>query len=348
MKIGLISSNGVNSADAMLEIELGELLRENGQEIIPVIQSEIGSAGIISKGFSYRIADVSQKEDAKNILPEFDVIILTKEASPKPPHGNPRRSHVLNKSVIDNIIEYTRADARIIYLSSISVLGEKLSEKYKQDILSKEKKFVENRLRIKSFLGQKKVYILRIGHVMGIGQQQTKELIKKLENGGRIYVDADGNLESNIIHISVLVKIIVMCQRGEINPGKYIVVNTPQWTWKDVIEYYAPDKSEIYFYGKKDAKRKSILGVILSIAWVIAEKQKQRLVPLLTYLPEEVNSKVLNKHRNGESRLIMNSVKDKIGLKMEMFSYRPVKESNLLKVEVKEILERYEEDKIKD
>ena len=351
MKIGLVSSNGVNSADAMLEIELGELLRKNGQEIIPIIQSEIGSSGIISKGFSYKIADLSRKEDAKNILSEFDVIILTKEASPKPPHGNPRKSHVLNKSVIDNIIEYTRSDARIVYLSSISVLGEKLAEKYKQDILSKEKKFVENRLRIKSFLGRKRAYILRIGHVMGAGQQQTKELIKKLENGGNIYVDADGNLESNTIHISVLVKIIIMCQNGEINPGKYTVVNTPQWTWKNVIEYYAPDNSEIYFYGKKDAKMKSVRSMVLSILWRIAEKQKQRLVPLLTYLPEDVNNKILNKHRNGENRLIMDGVKDKIGLKMEMFSYHSVKESNSFKVEVKEILEIYEEaknDKIGD
>ena len=176
---------------------------------------------------------------------------------------------------------------------------------------------------------------------MGMMQKQTNELEKLLGKEGRIYIDADGNLESNVAHIMIVIRAIVMCQNEEIKPGKYTVVNSPQWSWKEVIEYYAPEGTEIQFYGSKSGNKKSIKNNVVSMIWKMAETQKSRLVPLLTYMSEGRNIQVVNKHLRGESKEAINNLKRKAGVRLDMFSYNPAP-GKIPEIELEGLLQRYE------
>ena len=149
MKVGLVNAIGLNSADAMLEMELGILLQAEGIEVVPIIQSEIGSAMIVNRGFSYKIADMTIEEDASEALSDIDIVLFVKEATPNAPHGQPKMARSINQKIVDNLVKYSKRNAVIIYISSISVWGGKLADKYQQDLLVREKKFVENRLQKK-------------------------------------------------------------------------------------------------------------------------------------------------------------------------------------------------------
>tara|TARA_B100000700_G_scaffold88999_1_gene100410 strand:- start:688 stop:1752 length:1065 start_codon:yes stop_codon:yes gene_type:complete len=347
MKIGLVNAIGLNSSDAMLEMELCLLLREEGLEVVPIIQSEIGSAAIVSKGFPYRIADMTIEEDAADVLSDIDVVVFLKEATPNAPHGQPKVAREINQKVVDNLVKYSKRSSSIIYISSISAWGGKLASKYQHDLLVREKRFIEKRVKRKctvwnrKYKNQKRAYILRVGHVMGMMQKQTNELEKLLGKGGRIYIDADGNLESNVTHIMVVIRAIVMCQNKEIKPGKYTVVNSPQWSWKEVIEYYAPEGTKIQFYGSKSGNKKSIKDNVVSMIWKMAEAQKSRLVPLLTYMSEGRNIQVVNKHLRGESKEAINNLKHKVGIGLDMFSYNPAP-GKIPEIELEGLLQKYE------
>ena len=347
MKIGLVNAIGLNSSDAMLEMELCLLLREEGFEVVPIIQSEIGSAAIVSKEFPYRIADMTIEEDAADVLSDIDVVVFLKEATPNAPHGQPKVAREINQKVVDNLVKYSKRSSSIIYISSISAWGGKLASKYQHDLLVREKRFIEKRVKRKctvwnrKYKNQKRAYILRVGHVMGMMQKQTNELEKLLGKGGRIYIDADGNLESNVTHIMVVIRAIVMCQNKEIKPGKYTVVNSPQWSWKEVIEYYAPEGTKIQFYGSKSGNKKSIKDNVVSMIWKMAEAQKSRLVPLLTYMSEGRNIQVVNKHLRGESKEAINNLKHKVGIGLDMFSYNPAP-GKIPEIELEGLLQKYE------
>ena len=347
MKIGLVNAIGLNSSDAMLEMELCLLLREEGLEVVPIIQSEIGSAAIVSKEFPYRIADMTIEGDAADVLSDIDVVVFLKEATPNVPHGQPKVAREINQKVVDNLVKYSKRSSSIIYISSISAWGGKLASKYQHDLLVREKRFIEKRVKRKctvwnrKYKNQKRAYILRVGHVMGMMQKQTNELEKLLGKGGRIYIDADGNLESNVTHIMVVIRAIVMCQNKEIKPGKYTVVNSPQWSWKEVIEYYAPEGTKIQFYGSKSGNKKSIKDNVVSMIWKMAEAQKSRLVPLLTYMSEGRNIQVVNKHLRGESKEAINNLKHKVGIGLDMFSYNPAP-GKIPEIELEGLLQKYE------
>ena len=178
MKIGLVNAMGLNSADTMLEMELCLLLQKSGMEVIPIIQSEIGSAAIVNGDFSCIIADMTVEEDASRALSEMDMVILIKEATPRAPHGQPDMAREMNKNLVNNLVKYSKRSSVIIYISSISSLGKKLSKKYEKDSLVREKLFVEKRLFKeglrwnKKYKNQKKIYVFRVGHVMGNMQKQ--------------------------------------------------------------------------------------------------------------------------------------------------------------------------------
>ena len=347
MKVGLVNAIGLNSADAMLEIELCLLLQAEGLEVVPIMQSEIGSAMIVDRGFSYKVADMTIEEDASDALSDIDIVLFIKEATPNAPHGQPKMAREINQKIVDNLVKYSKRNAVIIYISSISVWGGKLADKYQQDLLVREKKFVENRLQKKcsiwnrKYKNQKSAYILRVGHVMGRMQKQTKELEKILDKEREVYIDANGDLESNVAHIMTVVKAILMCQNKDIKPGRYTVVNSPQWSWKDVIEYYSPEGTVVKFYGSGSVKKKSIKHKMVSKVWKMAEMQKQRLVPLLTYMGDWRNVQMINKHLRGESKDGMNNLKHKVGIQWDIFSYNSAP-GKIPEIDLEELLPKYE------
>tara|TARA_A100001037_G_scaffold207564_1_gene185945 strand:- start:24607 stop:25437 length:831 start_codon:yes stop_codon:yes gene_type:complete len=275
----------------------------------------------------------------------MDMVILIKEATPRAPHGQPDMAREMNKNLVNNLVKYSKRSSVIIYISSISSLGKKLSKKYEKDSLVREKLFVEKRLLKeglrwnRKYKNQKKIYVFRVGHVMGNMQKQTRDLQNMLNKGGEIYVDADGDLESNVVHIEHIVRAIQTCKNGKTNPGVYTVVNSPQWSWKEVIEYYAPKESLVQFYGSSGNNKKSIVDMIWSIAWRVARTQKDRLVPLLTYMSEERNMQVVNKHLRGESKDAIKNLRKKAGIQLDIFSYSPARGKMIPKIELEEMEE---------
>src|SRR5262249_34497613 len=83
---------------------------------------------------------------------------------------------------------------------------------------------------------RKKVYVLRLGHVCGELQGITN-LIRDEIAAGRVRLPAPDR-KSNVVYVATIADAILQAAAGELGePGVYDLLNSPQWTWKEVYGY---------------------------------------------------------------------------------------------------------------
>lgn len=87
---------------------------------------------------------------------------------------------------------------------------------------------------------KKRGFALRLGMVFGEHQVFTNQIKEKLSNNKKITVNVSASNKSNIVHCYTADAISV-CTKPEVKPGVYSLVNEPQWTWKEVYDYYNKD-----------------------------------------------------------------------------------------------------------
>ena len=71
-----------------------------------------------------------------------------------------------------------------------------------------------------------------------------KELILSKE---KVIIQVSPEKKSNIVHTVTIKDAIMKCLDHEYIPGIYSLVNNPQWTWKDVIDYYKKPETIIEY-----------------------------------------------------------------------------------------------------
>ena len=108
-----------------------------------------------------------------------------------------------------------------------------------------EKQYLERVMLSECRKRRKRGFPLRIGHVYGENQGSVKN-IKKILSNKKIIVEVFPESKSNVVHTVTLKDAILKCIQPEVKPRVYSVVNNPQWTWKDVFEYYNK-KTQIEF-----------------------------------------------------------------------------------------------------
>ena len=96
--------------------------------------------------------------------------------------------------------------------------------------------------------------------------------------------------KSNIVHTVTIKDAILRCAKSDIKPGLYSVVNNPQWTWKDVFEYYKNKETKIDYKPSTTKLKKSN-----SLLWNILKSKKKYLTPIRYYLPRRFDKTIQQK-----------------------------------------------------
>ena len=131
-----------------------------------------------------------------------------------------------------------------------------------------------------------------MGHVLGISTSRTQQFKDLVSNKGIVYLRVSPNKPSNTLHTVTLKEAIILCAKGNVRPGIYTVVNNPQWTWKEVFEYYAKDTSLVFLEEGMERKwrflkLKNICQTLLQTFWSVAISREKFLYPLTWYLPKK-------------------------------------------------------------
>jgi len=168
-----------------------------------------------------------------------------------------------------------------------------------------------------------------LGHVLGISTSRAQQFKDLVSNKGIVYLRVSPNKPSNILHTVTLKEAIVICAKGNVRPGRYTVVNSPQWSWKEVFEYYAKDTSLVFLEDEMTCKwrflkLKNICQALLQGFWSTAISREKYLYPLAWYLPKK--AKIIIRRR-----YLLSKIKSEISslegnnkpIYRHEFAYRP-------------------------
>lgn len=278
MKIGIIGANSHVGAELMV-------LLDEWEEITPVgiVRNKIASAFFTARDLPIRVGDVSNRADGEEVLRELDAVVIAARVSPQSVFRTPRGSLGLNKRIIRNVAQTAPPDAPIIFFSSVAAFGNDLYGPVPTGWLyTHEKRVLERTLRKASKEREAGWFALRIGNVFGPFQIRAKQLALALDDSQKVSVAADPDRYSNALHTATLADVIVECSRGNRESGVNPVVNSPRWTWEEIIEYYRPSGTSVEYTGPPslggDTSFSSLVDRIVS--------GLGRAVSMLYYMPD--------------------------------------------------------------
>ena len=105
-----------------------------------------------------------------------------------------------------------------------------------------------------------------MSQVFGNNQPRTR-YFRDILSKEKVIIQVSPEKKSNIVHTVTIKDAIMKCLDHEYIPGIYSLVNNPQWTWKDVIDYYKSKwtgkKYDYFFYTKIINRKKYYFSTAL-------------------------------------------------------------------------------------
>lgn len=295
-RIAIIGSNGQVASDVVLHLSALEEM-----QLVPVARSPGGSAFLRSRGISCVHGSITDPTFAKSVLTGCDVIANFALAS-----GNPAAALKTNEDIIRSIFDHSGQAAKLVFFSTLAVAGTYdpygrwIQNAYGKMKLSNERLFarlVKQRCRVG--------YTLRLGHVAGPHQNISQAMRQELCSGPIVLPDPDR--DSNVTHTITIAEALLAIATGLAGPpGRYDLLDVPQWTWRQVYEKEAEflavasplDFQEISLvrYNRRKGLNEMVFSAIGSLGL------RDRSTWFLTYLPQLLNERIKAAHALARAR----------------------------------------------
>ncbi len=330
MKLAIVGAN------SRVATELCFLFRKDGVNVAPIVRNRIGAIFLDHHGFDCRTAEIANEDDAKNALCDIDVVVVAALAYD---FGITRESSRTNDAIIRNSVKFCKRHAKIVYFSSIRAFSSQVDEHTPRFHLSAydvEKRRGENML-LRSCKSEGKIgYALRLGHVFGRNQPRSRNIVDLLSGRDEIHLQVSPDRLSNALHVPTLKETIMICVESSLEAGTYSVVNCPQWTWRNVFDYYR-GPTVVVFHG--DPKKQVHITKKISQAiyrFVNVQKRnrdlfnlnanvERRFLSLRLYLPTGLEQYLLHKYLASKAS---SEVEELVGASAPIyfseFGYRPI------------------------
>lgn len=293
MKLGIIGAN------SNVGTELCFLLKNN-VELIPITRNKIGSLFLNHHNFTCRVSDVSNENDALESLNDLDSVIISSYSVDKYSGSQTRSSQKVNEDIIKNAVKFSKPNSTLFYFSTINVFPNDIvpnSSNFKiKSSYGKEKTHLEKLLLSESKKNNKRIFIFRISQVFGENQPRTHYFRKILSND-KVLVSISPEKISNIVHIQTINDAIMKCLENNYTPGIYSLVNNPQWTWKNVFDYYKKSKTIIEYESKTTKQQKNQLSQKTGngLFWNLLKSNKKHIKPFLYYASTKFEPQIKKK-----------------------------------------------------
>jgi dTDP-4-dehydrorhamnose reductase len=323
MNLGLIGANG------SIGTELSFFLKNN-VNLIPITRNQLGSIFLKHHGFSCRICDVSKENDAKRYLSDLDTIVILSYAIDPFSGRQTRSSQKINSDIIKNTIKFSKKNSTIIYFSTIRAFSNDIVPNTSNFLMKsgyeKEKINLEKLLLSESKKNSKRAIILRISQVFGTNQSRTN-VFKNILSKQKISVLVDPEKKSNIVHTVTIKDAILKCINSVSISGIYSLTNNPQWTWKEVIDYYKKPEAIIEYDLKSNNKNKneSFIQHDNSYFWNLLKSNKKFIKPFLYYVSPKYEPQIQKKLSIKKISTAISDLKNKKSKLLDVKEYENIK-----------------------
>lgn len=230
MRIVLIGANGSVGTEVALR-----LAARPDIDLVPVSRTRGGSVVLRHKGVRCLHADVSDHAVAKAAFAGADLV-----ASLALPQGDPARARDDNRRLLDSIVGAAPGNAALVFFSTLAVEGEYSVEtqRFAPTQYGRSKKWAEAHLLAQAGRHGRRAWVIRLGHVAGALQPLSRMLQEQAARGTVQVIE--GERPSNVVHTVMLAELLASLAGGAgAGPGRYDLVNSPNWTWRQVYEHEA-------------------------------------------------------------------------------------------------------------
>lgn len=228
MRMVILGANGQVGAEVSLL-----LARSPELKVRAVSRTRGGSAFLRYSGLPVLHGDIADPARAAAMMEGANVVASFALAI-----GTPAVSIAKNAEIIERIFRHAPPDAVIVFFSTIAVYDRKdgsgvFRSPYEQSKLKTEK------LALKlAAAANRTLYILRLGHVAGDLQGINSIWLGEIKSGTVRLPDPER--ASNVTHTAAIAEALLAIAQGRAGPpGLYDLVNSPQWTWREIYEHEA-------------------------------------------------------------------------------------------------------------
>jgi nucleoside-diphosphate-sugar epimerase len=233
--VGIIGASGQVGTEVCLFLKTYP-----GVRVIGIVRAPISGSLLRHCGIEIRVGTFATAEESRRLVGDCDVIIDFSVIST----GAVAQICDHYAKNITAALQYSPSWARYVFISTINAFG--MGDDFNRaknywiphSVYAYTKRYAERRALCLGKLKRKQVFVFRLGHVHGLLQrvsQHTAELVcgpyTEFE-----YPDAP----SYTIFCHTIAEAIISVGAGKEAPGIYTLVSEPAWSWKEVLQYYAP------------------------------------------------------------------------------------------------------------
>jgi nucleoside-diphosphate-sugar epimerase len=233
--VGIIGASGQVGTEVCLFLKTYP-----GVRVIAIVRAAVSGSILRRSGIEVRVGTFAAPEESTRLVGDCDVVIDFSAIST----GEVAQIRAHYAKNITAALQYSPSWARYVFISTINAFG--MGDDFNRaksywiphSVYAYTKRYAERRaLRLGKLQG-KEVFVFRLGHVHGLLQrvsQHTAELV-----GGPYTQFEYPDTPSYTIFCHTIAEAIVSVGAGKEAPGIYTLVSEPAWSWKEVLQYYAP------------------------------------------------------------------------------------------------------------
>ncbi|MDH4380521.1 MAG: NAD(P)-dependent oxidoreductase [Gammaproteobacteria bacterium] len=230
-RVAIVGANGQVGAELALILKNFPEL-----SLVPISRSRRGSAYLRWKGIACRHGTVSDANEAPALIGDCDLILNLAL-----PSGLPREIRKESQAIIESCARYAKQGAKIVYFSTQSVYGAAAPDDWMRwrNGYGREKLRGEGDARRAAATHDRKLWILRLGHVCGELQSISLTMRRQMQEGPVRLADG-GLFLSNCTHVATIAGVVLAFSRGSGEPpGTYDLMDVPHRNWREVYQWEA-------------------------------------------------------------------------------------------------------------
>ncbi len=283
-RIAVIGANGQVGAEVCLRLR-----KVPGIEVVPVARNASGSAFLRLNGMECRHGRITDPNESSALIGDCDTVITFALSATQ----IPKADREINRKIIHGIVAGAKTGAVVLFASTIMVYAPALRIPL-PDAYGFEKLGTERLLRKLCRSAGLGCFVFRLGHVLGELQNITRKICSEITSD-KVALPHQGNIGSNSVFTATIVEAVRKAAAGEVGPGTYDLVSSPQWSWLEVYRYYAlqlgvPLKLVEADESKEPGKTAPSGGGLTR--FLQRQFVRERLLYLLGFLSKRTNEKV--------------------------------------------------------